>query len=898
MRSQCPTALIVNDDPAQLRLLTTLLEQERVGVRAFTCAEAALTYLIDYGPVDLIVTDLYMPGIDGWRFCRLLRSPEYAAFNATPILVITSTYAGADVRLISAELGANAFLSAPFDPSSFRSAVWDLLDGRTPVTSLTALIVEDNPLQSDVLKQAFEAKRYTVHVATTGEQGRALFRTSSPQVVILSDHLSDMAGIDLLREFKAQEMPSVIVMMTSNPTPALALEFIRKGADAYAHKPFEPDYLLELCEKARRERSLLWVRDLLEVRTKALRESEARYALAVGGANDGLWDWNVETDEVYCSARTMAMVGLAEQEAHVPRSAWLDRVHPEDRDQATAELQTHLDGFTAYYQAEYRVRHEDGSYVWVLDRGMAPRNGSGIPRRMAGSHTDITKRKEAELTHRLLWQAIEQSAEAIMIGDSTGTIEYVNPAFEQMTGYSRPEALGRNPRLLRSGRQQDTYYQEMWGALMRGKVWSGRLTDRRKDGALIEVAETISPVRDAAGCTVNYVAVLRDITREARIEAQLRQSQKMQAIGELAGGVAHDFNNLLTTIMGSASLLKIKGQSQDSVIRAADLIEQAAERAARLTGQLLGFAKRGKHRNVPVDLHDAVEEVVAFLSRTIDKRITITQQLLAQRAVVMGDPDQIQQVLLNIAINARDAMPDGGALTFETGIVELDVEYCRWHVGATPGIYVMVAVSDTGHGISPEVQDRVFEPFFSTKQGGGTGMGLAMVYGIVKNHGGSVRLYSEVGLGTIFKVYLPLADVEAPHSAGVTSLEPFVGHGRVLFVDDEPFLRESSAALLKQFGYEVVTVEDGRQAVTYYRDHGQEIDLIILDLVMPGWGGRETYHALKAIDPSVKVVISTGYGHNEAVQALLDEGVAGFVSKPYTLHALTKVLTRVLGRKD
>ena len=894
-RSQCPIALVVNDDPTQLWLVAALLEQDGVTVHSFVSAEEALRFLGDHGPVDLIVTDLYMPGIDGWRFCRLLRSPEYAAFNAT-ILVITWTYAGADARLISADLGANAFLPAPFDPLSFRSTVRDLLDGRTPVIPLTALIVEDNPLQSEVLKQAFEAERYVVHVAKTGEQGRALFRTSAPQVVILNDRLRDTTGIQLLGEFKQQQAPTVIIMMARNPTPALALEFIRKGADAYVHKPFEPGYLIELCEKARRERSLLWVRDLLEVSTKALRESEARYALAVSGANDGLWDWNLETDEVYCSARTMAMIGLAGREVHLQRSAWLDRVHPEDRNQAVAELQAHLDGFTAYYQAEYRVRHEDGSYIWVLDRGMAPRNGSGIPRRMAGSHTDVTKRKRAEVANRMLTTAIEQSAEAIMITDTAGLIEYVNPAFEQMTGYSRSEALGRNPRLLKSGRQQDRYYQAMWKTLARGEVWRGRLTNRRKDGALIEVAETVSPVRDAAGCTVNYVAAVRDVTREARIEAQLRQSQKMQAIGELAGGVAHDFNNLLATIMGSASLLKIKGQPEDPVIRAADLIEQAAERAARLTSQLLGFAKRGKHHNVPVDLHHAIEEVVAFLSRTVDKRITIAQQLHAQRAVVMGDPDQIQQVLLNIAINARDAMPDGGALTFETGIVELDVEYCRWHMGATPGRYVMVAITDTGHGIPPEIRDRVFEPFFSTKQGNGTGMGLAMVYGIVKNHGGSIRLYSEVGIGTTFKVYLPLTDVEAPPSAGAKPLEPFVGHGRILFVDDEQFLRESSAALLQQLGYEVVAVEDGRQAAAYYRDHSREIDLVILDLVMPGWGGRETFHALKGIDPSVKVVISTGYGHNEAVQALLDEGVAGFASKPYTLRALTKVLAAVFGR--
>ena len=900
VRSQYPTALVVNDGPAQLRLVAAILEQEGVRVRSFVSAEEALRSLVDHGPVDLIVTDLYMPGIDGWRFCRLLRSPEYAALNAIPILVISWTYAGVDARLISVDLGANAFLSAPFDPSSFRSVVRDLLDGRTPVIPLTALIVEGNPLQSEVLRQAFEAQRYIVHVAKTGEQGRFLFKTSVPQVVILDDRLPDTMGIELLCEFKQQEAPTVIIMMTRNPTPGLALEFIQKGADAYVHKPFEPAYLVELCEKARRERSLLWVRDLLEIRTKGLRESEARYALAVGGANDGLWDWNLETDELYCSARTMTMIGMGEQEASFPRSTWLERIHPEDRDQAVAEIESHLRGFTAYYRAEYRVRHVGGSYIWILDRGMAPRNGNLKPMRMAGSHTDITKRRQVEASHRMLTTAIEQSAEAIMITDPVGAIEYVNPAFEQITGYSRPEVLGQTPRLLKSGKQQESCYREMWERLTRGKVWRGRLENRCKDGTFVEVEETISPIQDAVGCTVNYVAVMRDVTREARLEAQLRQAQKMEAVGELAAGVGHDFNNLLAGIMGSASLLKMGAEPSDSVFRAADLIQQAADRAARLTSQLLGFARRGKHQNVAVDLHHAIREAVAFLSRTIDKRITITSKLQAEQATVMGDPDQIQQILLNIAINARDAMADGGRLHFETDVVALDVEYCRWHMGAVPGFYVMVTITDTGHGIPREIQDRIFEPFFTTKEPGkGTGLGLAMIYGIIKNHGGSIRLYSEIGHGTTFKVYLPLAaDAATLHRPTDTKpLEPVAGQGRILVVDDDFLVREASIGLLRRLGYEVVAVEDGEQAVAYYREHGSEIDLVILDLVMPRLGGRETFHALKAINPSVKVVLSTGYGHNEAVQALLNAGVSGFVPKPYHLRTLSEMLVRVLGER-
>ena len=903
VRSQYPTALVVNDGPSQLRLVAALLEQEGVRVRSFVSVEEALRSLVDHGPVDLIVTDLYMPGIDGWRFCRLLRSPEYATLNAIPILAISWTYAGVDARLISVDLGANAFLPAPFDPSSFRAAVRDLLDGRTPVIPLTALIVEDNPLQSEVLKQAFEAQRYIVHVAKTGEQGRFLFRTSAPQVVILDDLLPDMRGLDLLCEFKQQEAPTVIIVMTINPTPALALEFIQKGADAYVHKPFEPGYLIELCEKARRERSLLWIRDLLEIRTKALRESEDRYALAVRGANDGLWDWNLETDELYCSARTMAMVGLREQEACLPRSTWLERIHPEDRDHVVAEIQSHLGGFTTHYQAEYRVRHEGGLYIQVLDRGMAPRNGKLNPGRMAGSHTDITKRKQTETAQRMFTTAIEQSAEAIMITDPVGLIEYVNPAFEQITGYSRPEALGQNPRLLKSGNQQESCYREMWETLTRGEVWKGHLENRCKDGTLVEVEETISPIQDAVGCTINYVAVLRDVTREAKLEAQLRQAQKMEAVGELAAGVGHDFNNLLAGIMGSASLLKMGAEPGDSVFRAADLIQQAADRAARLTSQLLGFARRGKHQNVAVDLHQAILEAVSFLSRSIDKRITVTHNLQAgKQTTVMGDPDQIQQILLNIALNGRDAMPDGGKLHFETDVVNLDAEYCRWHMGSTPGVYVVIAITDTGQGIPREILDRIFEPFFTTKEPGkGTGLGLAMIYGIIKNHGGSIRVYSEVGHGTTFRVYLPLAAaaVATPqHPTDTKLLDPIIGQGRILLVDDDPIVRQASTGLLQLLGYEVVICEDGQLAVDYYREHGREIDLVLLDLVMPRLGGLETFRALKAIDPSVKVVLSTGYGHNEAVQTLLNEGVVGFVPKPYHARTLSEMLAKILGRKD
>jgi PAS domain S-box-containing protein len=382
---------------------------------------------------------------------------------------------------------------------------------------------------------------------------------------------------------------------------------------------------------------------------------------------------------------------------------------------------------------------------------------------------------------------------------------------------------------------------------------------------------------------------------KVKLEVQLRQSQKMEAIGRLAGGVAHDFNNLLTGILGYANLLKEKSDPGDNIFQAAEMIERAAGRAAQLTGQLLGFARKGKHQNVPVDLTGTIHEVIGLLKHTIDKNIVIRQRLRAHPASVLGDPGQMQQVILNLAVNARDAMPLGGELCFETDLVELDSSYCRTYAGATPGQYYMVSITDTGCGIPLEIQDRIFEPFFTTKEPGkGTGMGLAMVYGIVKNHGGSIRVHSEVRQGTTFKVYLPVP-AESPDSQVISqeiALAP--GIGRILVVDDEEMVRTVTKEMLSSLGYQVVTVSDGQEAVEYYRGFGTEIDLVIIDMIMPKLGGRDCFRALKAINPSVKAILATGYDRNGAAQEILNAGMLGFVQKPYQMSQLSEVIANVL----
>jgi signal transduction histidine kinase/ActR/RegA family two-component response regulator len=381
----------------------------------------------------------------------------------------------------------------------------------------------------------------------------------------------------------------------------------------------------------------------------------------------------------------------------------------------------------------------------------------------------------------------------------------------------------------------------------------------------------------------------------SRLQDQLRQSQKLEAIGTLAGGVAHDFNNLLTGILGYSGIIRLQAASGGKIAEAAEVIENAAERAKNLTAQLLGFARKGKNQHVPVDVAAIIQEVVTLLSRTINKKIVMRQRIGAPKSIVMGDPGQLQQVILNLAVNARDAMPEGGELAFETEIVDLDENYCQTHPEAAPGRHLAIAVSDTGGGIPREIQDRIFEPFFTTKgRGEGSGMGLAMVYGIVKNHGGSIGLYSESGKGTTIRIYLPFTESEVSRLPAHEEAAAIAGRGVILFVDDEVVVRQVGAEMLRTLGYEVVTARDGAEAVEIYERLVDGVDLAIVDMMMPKMDGKECFQQLRRINPRLRAILSTGYGRDGAAQEILAEGMVGFVQKPYRMSQLSETVATAL----
>jgi two-component system cell cycle sensor histidine kinase/response regulator CckA len=506
------------------------------------------------------------------------------------------------------------------------------------------------------------------------------------------------------------------------------------------------------------------------------------------------------------------------------------------------------------------------------------------------------RRERAEASALRLATAIEQAAEAIAITDPTGIVTYVNPAFEHTTGFPDAESRGHNIRALLGDEVAAPLERRVEESLTPYESWKKKITSIRKDGSLVELDLTVSPVRGPGDEVANYTYVGRDITQEAALEEQLRQSQKMEGIGLLAGGVAHDFNNILTGILGYANMLEPDAAPGSTMQEGLHVIQQAAERAAELTRQLLSFARRGKRQNITVDLNSTILEVVSLLSRTVNKNITMTEHFDTDQATVLGDPGQLQQVVLNLAINGRDAMLQGGTLTFRTWHQLFDGEQLMAHPGTKPGVFVALSVADTGVGIEKKNLRRIFEPFFTTKDTGkGTGMGLAMAYGIVKSHKGFIDVTSDLGKGATFTAYIPATDL-VPAAAPVPSL-PRKGHGRILIVDDEEVVRKLAREMLRRAGYDVVTAAGTTEAVTWYRAHPHETDLVIIDMVMPGKDGQECFKSLKAIDPDVRAILSTGYGLDGHAQDTLDTGMVGYVQKPYHMDDLVTAVADALADK-
>jgi PAS domain S-box-containing protein len=508
---------------------------------------------------------------------------------------------------------------------------------------------------------------------------------------------------------------------------------------------------------------------------------------------------------------------------------------------------------------------------------------------------DISQHKQDEAVNARLISAIEQVCESIVITDRDGNIVYVNPAFERVTGYSRQEALGKKPSVLKSSRHPREFYAQLWDTLKSGEAWSGRFINRAKDGRIFVEEATIAPIFDRSGTIVNFVAVKRDVTQETELHEQLHQSQKMDAIGRLAGGVAHDFNNMLMVIVSYAELLASSLPESDPLRSHTAQILRAAQRSASLTRQLLAFSRKQVLAPQVLDCNSIVSETSSMVRRLISENIDLRCNLAADLWPVKADADQIVQVILNLCVNSRDAMPDGGSLVISTR---------NHHAPVTAGLaagphpsadqaehgLVEISVSDNGIGIPLEVQERLFEPFFTTKERGkGTGLGLATVYGIVQQSGGHIRVESEPGRGSTFFVYLPRC-LEVASAPELPALHPrFTGQGRILVVEDENALREAIADQLRNHGYQVLAACDGIEALDLL-NRNTDLSVLVCDLVMPRMGGRELARLAAERLPHLNFIYMSGHADQDPGEADGSASSAVFMQKPF---AMTTLLSRI-----
>ncbi|MBM3889598.1 MAG: PAS domain S-box protein, partial [Verrucomicrobia bacterium] len=509
---------------------------------------------------------------------------------------------------------------------------------------------------------------------------------------------------------------------------------------------------------------------------------------------------------------------------------------------------------------------------------------------------DVTEQQRTEAARLRLVTAVEQAAETVVITDVNASIQYVNPAFERITGYTLAEAAGQNPRILKSGKHDAQFYQQMWQRLTRGEVWHGHFINKRKDGTLYEEDATITPVRDATSKIVNYVAVKRDITREVQLEAQVRQAQKMEAVGRLAGGVAHDFNNLLMAISGYSELALRRLPADDPLRASLEQIKAAGDRAAALTRQLLTFSRKQPMQAQVLDLNSVLTNMQKLLHRVIGEDVQLVTQLAAPLDSVKADVGQIEQIIMNLAINARDAMPHGGKLVFETSHADLDADYCQQHRDVSPGRYVLLAVSDTGCGMSAEVQAHLFEPFFTTKaEGKGTGLGLATVYGIVKQSGGHITVYSEAGQGTTFKIYLPaISAAPDANSKELFQTRLYRGRETILLVEDDEGVRRLIHQSLTSHGYVVLEAVNGAEALEKFGQYPGPIHLMIADVIMPSMGGQAAARQMEPLRPGMKVMFISGYTMDVMVRDGVISRRTSFLQKPFTGAALLRKVRRIL----
>lgn len=924
--------LIVEDKEENLYYLSTLLNGHGYGVEMARHGAEALEKAREMLP-DMVVSDLLMPVMDGYTLLRHWKADE--KLGQVPFVVYTATYTEERDERLAIDLGADAFILKPCEPDVLMlrlAEVKSQMAGSSPARPKVEAEDQAEMLKvyNETLIQKLEEKTLQLE-----EANRALASDIEARIITEAalrekeEEASDLARrlcstlesltdgfFTLNRDWRFTYVNAEAERLTRKSRLQLLgwsiwdafpeakgtisqTEYERAMRDnvPVQFEVFYPPLETWFDVRAFPSPQSLAVhfRDITDVRRAAedLKMSEERFRLLSKATNDAIWDWDIGTNELWWNEGLEALFGYRPEDMEPTVDAWAARIHAGDRERVVASINRSLDDGSEGWMGEYCFVCKDGAHAFVLDRGHIIRDANGRAVRMIGGMTDITERRRA--VQKLLEQAtlLDKAQDAILVRDMEHRVRYWNRSAERLYGWTTEEALGRSVKEMLY--RDPTEFLAATASVLTLGEWTGELQQVTKDGQPLVIEAHWTLVTDDHGRPKSILAINTDITQRKKLEAQFLRAQRMESIGTLAGGIAHDLNNVLAPIMMSIDLLKLKITDPASRETLAT-IGRSAQRGAEMVSQVLSFARGMEGRRVEVQVKHVIRDLIKITADTFPKNIRIEEKLGEDLWTMEADPTQLHQVLLNLCVNARDAMPEGGLITISAENMMIDQHYSAMNIEARIGPHVKIEVEDSGTGIPKRIVDKIFDPFFTTKEvGKGTGLGLATSLAIVKSHGGFIRVYSDAGMGSKFRIYLPAVAGTTEPSADLAEINlPRGNNETVMVVDDEASVRQITKQTLEAFGYRVLLASDGSEAISMYVNHQSEIAVVLTDMMMPVMDGPATIRVLMRLNPNVRIIGASGITANGKVAQSVGIGVKHFLPKPYTAETLLKAIKKVL----
>ncbi len=756
---------------------------------------------------------------------------------------------------------------------------------------LRILIIDDSPDDAALIIRELQHEFAPVHerVETAAELVEVLAYQKLD--AIISDFvMPQFNGLHALKIVQESKVDVPFLMVSGKIGEDVAVEAMKSGAHDFLLK----DNLARLVPAIKRELKEAEIRRERIRAQEALQSSQIMFRSLVEQSLVGIYI--IQDDKFSYTNPKMGEIFGYTQEELITKKRVFDLVAEGYRDDVADKINNRLGKSVKSIHYTFQGKKKDCSLIEVEAHG-TKMEFNGKPS-VIGTLLDITERKHAEEELRKLSRAVEQSPVSVVITNTEGIIEYVNPKFTTVTGYNCDEVIGKNPRILKSGLMDPEIYRQLWENISGGGEWHGEFQNRKKDGEIYWESASISAIKNSDGIITHFVGVKEDITERKRDLEHLRQAQKMEAIGQLAGGISHDFNNLLTIINGYSTLMLRALKKDDPMRKEAEQILHAGERAADLTRQLLAFSRRQFQEPKILNINSQVQNLEKMLCRVLGEHIDLITNLSTDIGFIKADPGQIEQIIMNLVVNARDALERGGSIIIATYNADIDEQFAKSNIWATSGNYVVVEVKDSGMGMSDEVKRRIFEPFFTTKeQGKGTGLGLATVYGIVNQNGGFIKVESEPEQGSSFKIYLPrIYEQPIPIQRSQNKIS-LTGDQTILIVEDEIGVLNLVVSTLRKQGYRVLHSNSPYEAMEIFKQHQNEIELLLTDVAMPFMSGPKLAEQLQTFKPSLKVVFMSGHTSDAVMLQQIQEKGLAFLSKPFVDGALVNKIGMVLGNR-